>query len=42
MAEGEAEKALDAFRRALAVNPTMPGPQQWVEELKTRIEGQPI
>ena len=42
MAEGDAEKALDAFRRALAVNPTMPGPQQWVEELKTRIEGQPI
>jgi tetratricopeptide (TPR) repeat protein len=42
MAEGDAEKALDAFRRALAVNPTMPGPQQWVEELKTRVEGQPI
>jgi tetratricopeptide (TPR) repeat protein len=42
MAEGEAEKALEAFRRALAVNPTMPGPQQWVEELKERVEGQPI
>jgi tetratricopeptide (TPR) repeat protein len=42
MAEGDAEKALDAFRRALAVNPTMPGPQQWVEELKTQVEGQPI
>jgi tetratricopeptide (TPR) repeat protein len=42
MAQGEEEKALEAFRRALAVNPTMPGPQRWVEELKTRVEGQPI
>ena len=42
MAQGDEEGALDAFRRALAVNPTMPGPQQWVEELKERVEGQPI
>ncbi|HXV24260.1 MAG TPA: tetratricopeptide repeat protein [Alphaproteobacteria bacterium] len=42
MAEGEEEKALDAFRRALAVNPTMPGPQRWVEELKESVEGKPI
>ena len=42
IAQGEEEKALDAFRRALAVNPTMPGPQQWVDELRTRVEGQPI
>lgn len=42
LAEGEQEKALDAFRRALAVNPTMPGPQRWVEELKSSVEGQPI
>ena len=42
IAEGDAQKALDAFRRALAVNPTMPGPQRWVEELKQSVEGQPI
>jgi tetratricopeptide (TPR) repeat protein len=42
LAEGENEKALDAFRRALAVNPTMPGPQHWVEELKSKVEGEPI
>jgi tetratricopeptide (TPR) repeat protein len=42
MAQGEAEKALDAFRRALAVHPSMPGPQRWVEELKETVEGQPI
>ena len=42
IAEGDAERALDAFRRALAVNPTMPGPQRWVEELKQSVEGQPI
>jgi tetratricopeptide (TPR) repeat protein len=42
MAQGEAEKALAAFRRALAVNPSMPGPQRWVEELKQTVEGQPI
>ena len=36
------DKALDAFRRALKVNPTMPGPQHWVEELKTKVEGEPI
>lgn len=42
VAEGDDEKALDAFRRALAVNPTMPGPQRWVEELKAKVEGQPI
>ena len=42
LAEGQNAKALDAFRRALAVNPTMPGPQHWVEELKTKVEGEPI
>ncbi len=42
IAEEEKEKALEAFRRALAVNPTMPGPQLWVEELKQSVEGQPI
>jgi Tfp pilus assembly protein PilF len=42
LAEGQNDKALDAFRRALKVNPTMPGPQHWVEELKTKVEGEPI
>ncbi|MGH6892472.1 MAG: tetratricopeptide repeat protein, partial [Dongiaceae bacterium] len=42
IAEGDDEKALEAFRRALTVNPTMPGPQRWVEELKAKVEGQPI
>lgn len=42
IAEDQEAKALDAFRRALAVNPTMPGPQRWVEELKQSVEGQPI
>ena len=42
LAQGDDERALDAFRRALAVNPTMPGPQRWVEELKGKVEGQPI
>ena len=42
LAEGDDERALDAFRRALAVNPTMSGPQRWVEELKGKVEGQPI
>jgi Flp pilus assembly protein TadD len=42
MAEDDPEKALKAFRRALAVHPTMPGPQRWVEELKAQVEGQPI
>ena len=42
MAQGDPERALTAFRRALEVNPTMPGPQHWVEQLKTQVEGQPI
>ena len=42
LAEGQNDKALDAFRRALKVNPTMPGPQHWIEELKTKVEGEPI
>ena len=42
LARGDAERALEAFKRALEVNPTMPGPQHWVEQLKTTVEGQPI
>ena len=42
LARGDADRALEAFQRALAVNPTMPGPQHWVEQLKTTVEGQPI
>ena len=42
LARGDAERAQEAFQRALEVNPTMPGPQHWVEQLKTTVEGQPI
>jgi len=42
MAQGQDEKALAAFQRALAINPNMPGPQHYVEELKKKIQGEPI
>lgn len=42
MAQGEPEKALHAFERALAVNPNMPGPLHYTEELRRKLEGEPI
>ena len=42
LAQEENEKALRAFERALAVDPNMPGPLHYVEELRRRLEGEPI
>ena len=42
LAQEENEKALRAFDRALAVNPNMPGRLDYVEELRRRLEGEPI
>ena len=42
MAQDEHEKALHAFERALAVNPNMPGPLHYADELRRRLEGEPI
>jgi tetratricopeptide (TPR) repeat protein len=42
MALDEPEKALDAFQRALEINPTMPGPLHNVELLRKSIEEREI
>jgi tetratricopeptide (TPR) repeat protein len=42
MAQGQYDKALMAFEQALAINPTMPGPLLYVEQLKKRLQGEPI
>ncbi|WP_439814612.1 tetratricopeptide repeat protein [Zavarzinia sp. CC-PAN008] len=39
---GDKAKALDAFRRALAVNPNLPGAAAHVDALAEEVEGKPI
>jgi tetratricopeptide (TPR) repeat protein len=39
---GKEQDALDAFERALAVDPQLAGPKKYVKELKEKLQGSPI
>ncbi len=39
---GEDKLALDAFRRALAINPYIEGAQEFVRKLSLKVEGRDI